>query len=335
MAKLTFPLWLARNRYWTQDLNKLNSRFGEADDLKALSQALHERGMYLMLDVVVNHFSSVAIRPADSHPDSPPEFLDYSVLSPFSSASYFHHPCKITDPLNQTQIEQCSLGDNILSLPDLNTEDPQVVETVYEWIKWLVKEYDADGVRIDTVKHVRQDFWPGFAKAAGVFTLGEVLSGSIDYITPYTELLDALLDYPTYFKLVDAFAVTYGNLSALVEVTRETQQKYKNGAFMVGAFLENHDQPRFSSNTKDMALIKNAMAWTFAGDGLPILYYGQEQGYEGGAEPSNREALWLTGYATEKPLVAHTRALNAARRVSIAYNKDFFTTPVGRPHSTF
>lgn len=32
------------------------------------------------------------------------------------------------------------------------------------------------------------------------------------------------------------------------------------------------------------------MAWPFALDGMPILYYGQEQGYEGGAEPSNREA---------------------------------------------
>ena len=32
------------------------------------------------------------------------------------------------------------------------------------------------------------------------------------------------------------------------------------------------------------------MTWPFALDGLPIMYYGQEQGYEGGAEPANREA---------------------------------------------
>lgn len=33
----------------------VNSNYGTADDLKALASALHDRGMYLMLDVVVNH----------------------------------------------------------------------------------------------------------------------------------------------------------------------------------------------------------------------------------------------------------------------------------------
>jgi hypothetical protein len=33
----------------------LNSNYGTADDLKALASALHDRGMYLMVDVVANH----------------------------------------------------------------------------------------------------------------------------------------------------------------------------------------------------------------------------------------------------------------------------------------
>lgn len=32
------------------------------------------------------------------------------------------------------------------------------------------------------------------------------------------------------------------------------------------------------------------MTWPFINDGIPILYYGQEQGYTGGADPANREA---------------------------------------------
>ena len=40
-------------RYWTQDIHSLNSHFGTEDDLKALSSALHNRSMYLMVDVVV------------------------------------------------------------------------------------------------------------------------------------------------------------------------------------------------------------------------------------------------------------------------------------------
>lgn len=37
----------------------VNSHFGTADDLKSLAKALHDRGMYLMLDVVANHMVCV------------------------------------------------------------------------------------------------------------------------------------------------------------------------------------------------------------------------------------------------------------------------------------
>lgn len=37
-------------------MNSLNPHFGTADDLKALSRAVHERAMYLMVDIVVNQF---------------------------------------------------------------------------------------------------------------------------------------------------------------------------------------------------------------------------------------------------------------------------------------
>ncbi|KAF8735774.1 hypothetical protein AX14_001492 [Amanita brunnescens Koide BX004] len=311
------------DRYWTRDMNSLNPHFGPADDLKALSRALHERAMYLMADIVVNHCASTYVKLPDGS-----QSIDYSQILPFNSSSFYHQPCEITQPNNQTNLEDCSVGDDVLPLPDLNTEDPKVVMMLNDWVKELVNEYDLDGLRVDTVKHIRKDFWPGFAQAAGVFTLGEVLSDSPDYVAPYAKLLDALLDYPVYFKLADAFAKPGGNITALIETAQETQKKYANGMFMVGSFLENHDQPRFPSRTKDLALIKNAMTWPFALDGLPIMYYGQEQGYEGGAEPSNREALWLTAYTTEKPFVAHTRAMNAARRVAVAYDGDFLTTPV-------
>ncbi len=41
-----------------------------------------------------------------------------------------------------------------------------------------------------------------------------------------------------------------------------------------------------------------------------------------------RKRLWLTAYTNEKPLVAHTRAMNAARRVAIAYDGNFLNTAV-------
>lgn len=62
-------------------------------------------------------------------------------------------------------------------MPDLNTENPHVVNTLYRWINEMVQTYHIDALRIDTVKHVRKDFWPGFVQAGGVAAMGEVLHG--------------------------------------------------------------------------------------------------------------------------------------------------------------
>jgi alpha-amylase len=163
--------------YWTEDITQLNSHFGTADDLKALSKALHDRGMYFMVDVVVNHMA------ATSNPPS------YGSFTPFNVQTDFHPECFIqaSDYFNnQTAVEQCWLGDNNVPLADINTEDQNIVNTWNSWIGDLVKNYSIDGVRIDTVKHVRKDFWPDFAKSASVFTIGEVLDNRTTYVTNYT-----------------------------------------------------------------------------------------------------------------------------------------------------
>ncbi|KAF8957053.1 glycoside hydrolase family 13 protein [Flammula alnicola] len=309
---------------WTKDINMLNSHFGTADDLKALSEALHSRGMYLMVDVVVNHF---AIVPSNSTPDVNVAALDFSVNSPFSSQSDFHPYCQIKNN-NQTEVEQCWLGDPNLLLLDLNTEDPIIVQTMQDWIQNLTKTYDVDGLRIDTVKHIRKDFWPGFGKAAGVFTLGEVLTQDVGYASDYTRVVDGILDYPTYFAAITAFRSNQGNLSMLVDVVTNSQHAYQNGLSMTGSFIENHDQPRVQFGTKDPGLVSNAITWPFIQDGIPIMYYGQEQGFEGSSDPSNREALWSSGYVTEKALVAQVRALNAARKIAATTNDNFYITPM-------
>ncbi|CCM00545.1 uncharacterized protein FIBRA_02579 [Fibroporia radiculosa] len=304
----------AYHGYWTVDHNTLNAHFGSESDLKQLSTALHARGMYLMIDVVVNHMAASSIPP------------NYTAFEPFDQQSDFHPFCWITDYSNQTNVEQCWLGDQNVPLADMDTEDEDIVNFFYSWIQTLVNSYGADGVRIDTVKHVRKDFWPDFAQASGVFSLGEVLDGDIQYVSQYTQVLDSILDYPAFYPLIRAFTNTTGDLSQLASTVEAEQSAYKHGVFMTGAFLENADNPRFQSFQTDQALVMNAMTWPFVGDGIPILYYGQEQGYTGGNDPANREALWLSGYEENKPLVVHVRTLNAARKAAIKANGQFIDT---------
>jgi len=312
----------AYHGYWPQDIMSLNTKYGSASDLKALATALHARGMYLMIDVVVNHVASGSYPPA------------FDTYKPLNQQSDYHTQCWVSNYANQTEVEQCWLGDEKVALVDVNTEDTAIADMLNGWIKGLVGNYSVDGVRIDTVKHVRKDFWPNFASAAGVYTIGEVLDNRTEYVTDYTQVLDAVLDYPTWYPLVAGFQTQYGNLSVLADEVTTAQSKYKNGLFGTGAFLENHDQPRFQSLSTDMGRIKNAMAFPFVHDGIPILYYGQEQGYTGSSDPANREALWLSGYGEDKDLVKHVSALNAARKAAAATDSKFISTPMTFPNTS-
>ncbi|KAJ3843630.1 GH13 alpha-amylase precursor [Lentinula raphanica] len=314
----------AYHGYWPQNINSLNTNFGSADDLKSLSSALHDKGMHLMVDVVVNH---VVANPTNTS-SVWPETFDYSLLQPFGAANSFHTQCFISDYNNQTDVEQCWLGDSGLPLLDLDTENSTVVDTMYSWIKNLVSDYDIDGLRVDTAKHIRQDFWPDFASNAGVYTVAEILIGNVTYAAPYTKGLDSVLDYPTYYAVYNAFTNgTSGNMSTIAEMVNQAQDQYNHGTFYVGSFVENQDNPRIQSTVSDQAIVKNMMTWPFINDGIPILYYGQEQGYQGGNDPANREALWLSGFNTEnKPLVTHVKTLNAARKQAISANSSFLTT---------
>ncbi|SJL08577.1 related to Alpha-amylase A type-3 [Armillaria ostoyae] len=336
----------AYHGFWTKNISSLNPHFGTPDDLKDLASALHARGMYLMVDVVANHLATT-LRPGTDGSSS--DDFDFSGLWPFSSSSYFHPICWFgwlqgPEYVGQLEQEQCWLGDKNVALVDLNTEDPKVVATMYDWISALVKDYGIDGIRIDTVKHIRKDFWPGFLEAAGVFSIGEVSTQDVGYMTEYTrkylfgvlllmfmsaDVVDSVIDYPAWFPLHRGFKSTQGSLSALVDVATAAQKSYKQGSFMTGSFLENHDVPRFQSATDDLSLVKNAIAWSFVTDGIPILYYGQEQGYQGYLDPANREALWLSGYQTsDKPLMDHVKILNSARKFAISSNSSFLTTPM-------
>ena len=91
----------AYHGYWQQDLYQLNQRFSNASDLRALSTEVHSRKMYLMVDVVINHFAW----PGDEHT------VITSSFYPFNETSYFHPYCPITDydyRSNQSVVEDVS-----------------------------------------------------------------------------------------------------------------------------------------------------------------------------------------------------------------------------------
>ncbi|KAM3515517.1 hypothetical protein MY11210_000890 [Beauveria gryllotalpidicola] len=278
--------------YWAKDLYSINSHYGTSDDLKNLVNAAHDKGIYMMVDVVANHMGNGPI--SENKP------------SPLNQASSYHATCDINYD-DQHSIEVCRVG----NLPDLDTTDPAIRSLYKDWIKWLMRTYHFDGSRIDTVKHVEKDYWPDFAWASGSYTIGEVLSGDPDYFAGYAKLMGGLVNYPVYYPL-NRFYQQHNSSQALVDMHNRVGALVPDAATL-GTFVDNHDQPRFLAQKNDVSLFKNALTYVMLARGIPIVYYGSEQGYDGAGDPANREDLWRSGYRTDTDVYKFLRALGRVR----------------------
>jgi alpha-amylase len=78
-------------------------------------------------------------------------------------------------------------------------------------------------------------------------------------------------------------------------------------------FIDNHDVPRFLFQGTPAGL-KNALAFTFTTQGIPCLYYGTEQDFAGGNDPSNREDLWTSEYKTDSDTFRFIQKLAKIRK---------------------
>lgn len=100
-----------------------------------------------------------------------------------------------------TEVQYCRLDD----LPDLKQEDPTTKQLLLDWINSTVKEFNIDGLRIDTVEEVPPSFWKEYTESAGVHAVGEVFNGDLDFVASYQGSVPGLLNYPLFFSIRDAF----------------------------------------------------------------------------------------------------------------------------------
>lgn len=94
-----------------------------------------------------------------------------------------------------------------------------------------------------------------------------------------------------------------------------------------GVFFENQDMPRIAATNGDQTIAENALAFTLLGDGIPIIYYGQERNLPGGNDPYNRAATWLqqNGALTQVSLYDYAARLNKIRSWAIKQSSGYTT----------
>ena len=217
--------------YWAKNLYEIEPHFGTKEELKALVKACHERGVWVMVDVVANHMGY----PPGADWTTPwnSKLFDkfYQYMSPFNKSEYYHpnHPyIKWPEECHDyTKIQQYWLA----NLADLNQSHPFVRETLLHWIHYLITEYGFDGCRVDTVIQVPKPFWSEFQKAGKVFMLGEANNGpppcgSLNFTASFQGSLNSVLDFPLYWTMRYIFQEKTKDFTALSKYLKKSAERY-------------------------------------------------------------------------------------------------------------
>jgi glycosidase len=245
--------------------------------------------------------------------------------------------------LNYNDPQQVLLGDFPGGLKDVATEVQEVRDTMVDAYARWAELADFDGFRIDTVKHVEHGFWQAFAPAVRsrlgaegkgkFFLFGEAFDGDDALLGSFTKNneLDSVVYFSQHYSVYrDVFE--YAHDKTLQKGTQQIADLWgkqttnyattppANGIGVPAnkalvSFLDNHDVARFLFDAAgDKAALRNALTLLMTEQGIPCLYYGTEQEFAGGNDPSNREVLWQTGFATSGDTFRHFAKLARLRK---------------------
>jgi glycosidase len=281
--------------YAATDLYAVDSHFGTLDDYRHLSDALHERGMKLVIDLVPNHLGV-------QHPwvlDPPaPEWFHGTLDNHRAAAHDFY---ELVDPHAPMQAwRDITNGWFTDAMPDLNQENPLVSRYLIQNAMWWVETANLDGIRLDTFPYVNRAFWHDFHAALHnayphLTTVGEIFHRDPEATSffaggvPHEGIdtgLDTPFDFPVYFTLRDVLA--HGQpMTDLAKVLRQ-DSLYPHPERLV-TFIGNHDTTRFFTEANSStAKLKLALGLVIALRGMPQIYSGDEIGMAGGNDPDNR-----------------------------------------------
>ncbi|EGA89839.1 alpha amylase catalytic region [Planococcus donghaensis MPA1U2] len=302
------------NGYDVSDYQEIMEEMGTMADFDRLLEELHKRGMRLIIDLVLNHTS-------DQHPwflesksskDNPKR--DWYVWRDQQTnwESIFGGPAWTFDP----KTEQYYLHIYTKNQVDLNWENKEMRESIYEMIRWWMAK-GVDGFRVDAINHLKKDYsnmpnpqnlpyvpaWEKFTEVEGlqdmltelrdqvfkdsdVVTIGEANSVKSHNMEKWISEHDGkfnMIFHLEAHKPVDSNGVDNDlDVEDLKEVLNRWQQA-THGIAWNSLYIENHDRPRTVSiwGNDQKYWYESATAlgcMYFFMQGTPFIYQGQEIG---------------------------------------------------------
>ena len=257
--------------YETTDYKKLDSRLGTNETLKNFVKECHKKGIKVIFDGVFNHTGR--------------DFFAFKDLKENRESSrYKDWYCNVNFWGNNSYNDGFSYENwgGYDLLVKLNQRNPEVKDYICDVIRFWVKEFDVDGIRLDAADVLDFDFMKALRHVANevkpdFWLMGEVIHG--DYIRwANAETLHSVTNYHLHKALYSGY--NDHNFFEIAHTVKRLNDMC-GGVFKLYNFVDNHDVERIMSklSTPKGFIPVHILLYTLPG--VPSIYYGSEFGIEG------------------------------------------------------
>ena len=277
--------------YDVTDYYTVNPEYGTMDDFKALLAAAEERGIAVIMDLVINHTSTehpwfqASIDPESDYHD----WYVWSETDPNTPGPWYQDVWH-RNGSNGMYYYGVFWG----GMPDLNYDNPDVSAEMMNISKFWLEEVGVDGFRVDAARYlfadgaVQQDTaatiqwfedWRDYYKAIDpdAFTVGEVWT-DLQVTARYGDGMDTLFMFDLAEDIKNS--LYSANPERIIASYLSTLEYFPTINF--STFLSNHDQERVMSLLNENEDKAKLTAFVYlTGPGTPFIYYGEEIGMTG------------------------------------------------------
>lgn len=287
--------------YHPTDFFRVDPVMGTFQDLKDLIDACHQRGIYVILDVVVNHMADKNGVDNDTgyYANGGSNFRWWNNsnqhAAPFNDLQWFHN----NGTINCWDCSPENLLGQFKGTDDLKTENATVQGWMDEAFKNLIDATDCDGFRVDAIKHVEYNWIKQWAdnmrkhaasRGKSDFILfGEYFSYDNGALASYCKDSGYSFNSALFFPLSQNIKNVFVDNGGPSQLTQQLNQKsqYGEGGDRLVAFIDNHDLNRIAlmnggDNGNDVWKLKPALSFLYLATPVPCLYYGTEHAFDQG-----------------------------------------------------
>ncbi|MCG8323446.1 MAG: glycoside hydrolase family 13 protein [Cytophagales bacterium] len=273
--------------YATTDFYKVDQRFGTNEAYRNLSLKAGEKGIKMVMDMILNHCGSAHWWMSDL-PAS--DWLNYQ--TGFRQTT--HRRTTVQDPYrSEVDYKEFADGWFVATMPDLNQKNDLLATYLIQNSIWWVEYAELSGIRMDTYPYPDMQYmtawtcrvmeeYPNLNIVGEEWSLNPAITshwqrGKVN-ANGYTSCLPGVMDFPIQAMLVKGLTDHESDHSGMITVYEMLGNDFLYAdPFNLVIFPDNHDMDRFYTQVKeDYNLFKQGITYILTMRGIPQLYYGTE-----------------------------------------------------------